>query len=174
MQLNRLYNAKLHVFKSSGEWTCNSDNENIYHPKLAWYAERSSLTDINPKSYDLIAFEQVNLLLYFYFYSFECRFFLKDLKSTLPSSVALWFRNLANNLSEKHCLIKKSLWNSKDQRRARKYKRTIRKQIQTNILMNIIIMMLEPSLSTAVCIPWLVFQEKKTDPKNYINRFIYV
>ena len=45
--------------------------------------------DINPKSYHLKAFEQVNPLLYFYFYSFECRIFLKDLKSTLPSSVAL-------------------------------------------------------------------------------------
>ena len=42
MQLNRLCNVKLHVFKSSAERTYNSDNENIYHPKFAWYAERSS------------------------------------------------------------------------------------------------------------------------------------
>ena len=33
MELNRLYNVKLHVFKSSVERTYNSDNENIYHPK---------------------------------------------------------------------------------------------------------------------------------------------
>ena len=36
LQLNRLNNMKLHVFKSSGERTYNSDNENIYHPK-AWF-----------------------------------------------------------------------------------------------------------------------------------------
>ena len=48
LQLNRLYNVKLHVFKSSGERTYNSDSENMYHPKFAWYAERSSLADINP------------------------------------------------------------------------------------------------------------------------------
>ena len=53
MQLNRLYNVKLHVFRSSGERTYNSDNENIHRSKFAWYAERSSLTDINPKSYHL-------------------------------------------------------------------------------------------------------------------------
>ena len=88
MQLNRLYNVKLHVFKSSGERTYNSDNENICHPKFASDAERSSLADINPKSYHLIAFELVNPLFYIYFPSFEYRIFLKDLKSTLPSSVA--------------------------------------------------------------------------------------
>ena len=55
------------------------------------------MTDINPKSYHLIAFEQINPLLYFYFPNFECRIFWKDLKSTLPSSVALGFRNLAIN-----------------------------------------------------------------------------
>ena len=53
------------------------------------------MTDINPKSYHLIAFEQVNPLLYIYFPSFEYGTFLKDLKSTLPSSVELQFRNLA-------------------------------------------------------------------------------
>ena len=41
----------------------NSGNENIYHAKFAWYAERSSLADINPKSCHLIAFELVNPLL---------------------------------------------------------------------------------------------------------------
>ena len=60
-----------------GERTYNSDNKNIYHPKFAWYAERSSLADINPKSYHLIALELVNPLLYIYFPSFEYRVFLK-------------------------------------------------------------------------------------------------
>ena len=85
MQLNRLCSVKLYVSKSSEEQTYNSDNENIYHPKFAWFAERSSLADINPKSYNLTAFELVNPLLYFYFPRFECRTFWKDLKSTLPS-----------------------------------------------------------------------------------------
>ena len=80
---------KLRVFKSSGERTYNSDNENINHPKIAWYAERSSLADINQKSYHLMAFELVNPLLYICFPTFECGIFLRDLKSTLPSSVAL-------------------------------------------------------------------------------------
>ena len=66
-----------------------SDNENIYHPKFAWYAEKSSLAVINPKSCHLIAFEQVNPVLYIYFPSLEYGNFLKDLKSTLQSSVAL-------------------------------------------------------------------------------------
>ena len=91
MQLNRLYKVKVHVFKSLAERTYNSDNENVYHPKFAWYAERSSLADINPKSYHLIiAFELVNPLLYIYFPSFEyIIFFLKDLTSMLSLSVAL-------------------------------------------------------------------------------------
>ena len=89
MQLNRLYNVKLHVFKSSGERTYNSDNENIYDLKFACYAERSLLADINPKSYHLIAFELLNPLFYIDFPGFEYRIFLKDLKSTLPWSVAL-------------------------------------------------------------------------------------
>ena len=89
LQLNRLYNVKLHVLKSSGERTYNSDNKNIYHPKFAWYAERSSVVDINPKSYHLIAFELVNPLLCIIFQALNIEFFLKDLKSTLPSSVAL-------------------------------------------------------------------------------------
>ena len=45
--------------------------------------------DINPKLYDLTAFELINQLPYSNFPSFECRFFKKDLKSTLSSSVAL-------------------------------------------------------------------------------------
>ena len=36
-------------------------------------------------------------LYFFIFPSFECKLFLKDLKSTLPLSVALWLRSLANN-----------------------------------------------------------------------------
>ena len=72
-----------------GERTYNSDNKNIYHPKFVWYLERSSLADINSKSYHLIAFELINPLLYIYFPSFKYRIFLKSLKSTLPSSVAL-------------------------------------------------------------------------------------
>ena len=80
---------KLDVFKSSGERTYNSDNEDIYHPKFSWYAERSSLVDINPKSYHLIAFKVINPVLYIYFPNFEYRIFLQDLKSMLPSSVAL-------------------------------------------------------------------------------------
>ena len=44
---------------------------------------------IDPKSYHLTAFELINQLPYINFPSFECRFFLKDLKSTLSSSVAL-------------------------------------------------------------------------------------
>ena len=71
MQLNIFYNMKLHVFKSSGESTYNSDSENFYHPKFDWYTEMSSLADINPKSYHLIAFELVNPLLYIYFHFFE-------------------------------------------------------------------------------------------------------
>ena len=77
MQLNRLYSMKLHVFKSSGERTYNSDNENIYDPKFALYAERSSLADINLKSYHLIAFELVNPLPNIYFASFEYRIFFE-------------------------------------------------------------------------------------------------
>ena len=50
MQMNRFHNVKLHVFKSSGKPTYNSDNEIIYHSKFAWYAERSSLAEISPKS----------------------------------------------------------------------------------------------------------------------------
>ena len=55
----------------------NSDNENFYHPKFAWYAERSSLADINPKSYHLIAFEPVNPLLCIYFQALNAEFFFE-------------------------------------------------------------------------------------------------
>ena len=67
----------------------NSDNENNYHDKFAWYTERNSLADISPKSYHLISSEPVNTLLYIYLPSFECSMFWKDLKSTLPLPVAL-------------------------------------------------------------------------------------
>ena len=40
-------------------------------------------------SYDLTAFELINQLLYINFPSLERKIFQKDLKSTLPSSVAL-------------------------------------------------------------------------------------
>ena len=59
MQLNRFYDVKLHVFKSLGERNYNSDNKNIYHSKFAWYVKRSSMADINSKSYHLIALELV-------------------------------------------------------------------------------------------------------------------
>ena len=73
--------------KSSRERTYGSDNESIYHPKFAWYAERSSLADINPKSYHL-SFELVNPLLYIFSQAFNVDF-CKDLKLTLLSSVVL-------------------------------------------------------------------------------------
>ena len=44
----------------------------------------------------LAAFELTNQLLYMNFSSLERKIFQKDLKSTLPSSVALRFRNLGN------------------------------------------------------------------------------
>ena len=60
----------------------------------------------------------------------------------------------------------------KDWTRVRKWKRMIYKQTQTKILM-IIMMKLEPSVSTASCIyPDLYFKKKKTYPKNYTNCFI--
>ena len=45
--------------------------------------------DISTKSCHFTAFELINELPYINFPSFECRFFKKDLKSTLSSSVAL-------------------------------------------------------------------------------------
>ena len=57
--LNRLYNLKLHVFKSLGERTYNSENEKIYYPRFALYAERSSSADAK-KSYHLTSFELIN------------------------------------------------------------------------------------------------------------------
>ena len=73
MQLNRFYN----VFKSSGEPTYNSDNENFHHSKFAWYAKRSSLVDINPKSHYLIAFNLLNPLLYVYLHALNVECFRK-------------------------------------------------------------------------------------------------
>ena len=85
-----LYNLKLHVFKLSGEQTNHSENEQIYHSNFIWYVERSSSGDINPISYHLKASELlINQLLYINFPSLERKIFLKHLKSTLPSSVAL-------------------------------------------------------------------------------------
>ena len=52
-------------------------------------AERSSSADINPSSYHLIAFELINPLYHSIFPCFEYSIFLKDLKSTLWSSVTL-------------------------------------------------------------------------------------
>ena len=45
--------------------------------------------DISPKSYHLTDSKLINQLPYINFPSFECRFFKKDLKSTLSWSVAL-------------------------------------------------------------------------------------
>ena len=89
LNLNRLQNLKLPVFKFSGERTNHSENEQIYHPNFVWYAETSSSGDINPMSYHLIAFELINQLLYINFPSLKRKIFQKDLKSRLPSSVAL-------------------------------------------------------------------------------------
>ena len=47
-------------------------------------------------SYHLTASELTYQLLYIKFPSLERKIFQKDLKSTLPSSVALSFRNLGN------------------------------------------------------------------------------
>ena len=88
LKLNRLYNLKLPVFKLSGERTNHSENEQIYHPNFVCYAERSSSVDINAASYHLTAFQLINQLLYITFPRLERKIFLKDLKSTLPSSVA--------------------------------------------------------------------------------------
>ena len=67
----------------------HSENEQIYHPDFVWYVETSSSGDINPMSYHLTAFELTDKLLYMNFPSLEHKIFQKDLKSTLPSSVAL-------------------------------------------------------------------------------------
>ena len=67
----------------------HSENEQIYHPNFVWYIETSSSGDINPMSYHLTVFKLTNQLLYVNFPSLERKIFQKDLKSTLPSSVAL-------------------------------------------------------------------------------------
>ena len=60
------------------------------------HAVRSSSADFNPKSYDITAYELTNPLHCINFSCFEYKIFLKDLKSTLSSSVASCFRNLDN------------------------------------------------------------------------------
>ena len=45
--------------------------------------------DINPMSYHLAAFELINQSLYVNFPSLERKMFVKDLKPTLPSYLAL-------------------------------------------------------------------------------------
>ena len=89
LKLNRLYNLKLSVFKFLGERTNHSENEQIYHLNFVWYVETSSSGDINPMSYDLTAFELTIQLLYMNFPRLKRKIFQKDLKSTLPSFVAL-------------------------------------------------------------------------------------
>ena len=96
LNLIRLYNLKLPVFKFLAERTNHSENEQIYHPKFVWYAETSSSEDTTPMSHHLTAFKLINQLLYINFPSLERKILQKDLKSTLPSSFALWFRNLGN------------------------------------------------------------------------------
>ena len=105
VDLNRLYNLKLPVFKFLRERTNHFENQQIYHPNFVWYAETSSLGDINLMSYHLTAFELINQyqLHYITFLSLQRKIFQKDLKSTLASSVALWFRNLSHNLVRTNC-----------------------------------------------------------------------
>ena len=57
----------------------HSDNGKIYRSNFAWYVERSSSVDINPKSYHLAAFELINQLLYINFSSFECSIFFRKI-----------------------------------------------------------------------------------------------
>ena len=67
----------------------HSENEQIYHPNFALYVKTSSSGDITPMSYHLTAFELTNQLFYMNFPSLERNVLQKDLKSTLPLSVAL-------------------------------------------------------------------------------------
>ena len=67
----------------------HSENKQIYHPNFVWYVEMSSSEDINPMSCHLTAFELTNQLLCMNFPSLKHKIFQKDLKSMLPSSVAL-------------------------------------------------------------------------------------
>ena len=64
-------------------------NEQIYHPSFVWYVGTSSSGDISPTSYHLTAFELTNQLLCMNFPNVERKILQKNLKSTLPSSVAL-------------------------------------------------------------------------------------
>ena len=62
----------------------------ISHNSFVWYVETSSSGDTNQISYYLTAFELTNQLLYMNFPSLErSKIFQRDLKSMLPSSVAL-------------------------------------------------------------------------------------
>ena len=94
-----------YLFSSSR--TNHSENELIYHPN--WYVGRSSSGNINPASYHLTALQLINQLLYINFLSLAHKIFLKDLKSTFPSSVASWFRNL-NNLSQEAGIYIVPVW----------------------------------------------------------------
>ena len=89
LKLNRLYNLKVPLFKFLGGRTNHSENQQVCRANFVWYVETSSSGDINPMSYHLTAFELTNQLLYMNFPSLESKTFQKDLKSTLPSSVAL-------------------------------------------------------------------------------------
>ena len=55
----------------------NSDNENCHHSKFAWYAKRSSLADIKPKSHYLTAFSLLNPLRYVCLHALNVEFFSK-------------------------------------------------------------------------------------------------
>ena len=89
LELNRLYNLKLPVFKFLGERMNRSENGQIHHPSFVWYVATSSSGDINPMSYHLTAFKLTNQLLFINFPSLQHKILQKDLKSTLTSSVAL-------------------------------------------------------------------------------------
>ena len=52
----------------------HSENDEIYHPNFAWYVERSSSVEINPKSYHFTVFELINKIPHINFPSFECGF----------------------------------------------------------------------------------------------------
>ena len=62
VEMNRLSNLKLPVFRFLGERTNHSENEQIF-PNFVWYGETSSPGGINPISYHLTAFELTNQLL---------------------------------------------------------------------------------------------------------------
>ena len=92
--------------KFLGERTNYSENEQIYHPNFVWYVETSSSGDINPMSCHLTAFDITNQLLYMNFPSLERKIF----QSTLPSSAAMWFRNLGTGFMETWLYGNLALW----------------------------------------------------------------